>query len=50
MKSRFVWFGDSASAGSRHGSVVLDKGAKAPFLTPAMVDKGGTWRPPDWPA
>jgi hypothetical protein len=26
----------------------LEKGAKAPFLTPAMVGKGGTWRPPGW--
>jgi hypothetical protein len=25
-----------------------DKGAKAPFLTPEMVGKGGTWRPPGW--
>ena len=25
-----------------------DKGAKAPFLMPTMVGKGGTWRPPGW--
>jgi hypothetical protein len=25
------------------------KGSRAPFLTPAMVGKGGTWRPPGWP-
>jgi hypothetical protein len=25
-----------------------DKGAKAPFLQPGMVGKGGTFRPPGW--